>query len=180
MNGVLIDSCTLLDLFTKVIRMLRIFPHIATNPKLSIQVQERIMLAVTSVNECRYCSFFHSKLAIEHGCVDEEINAILRQDFNCVDSEELPALSFAQHFADSHENPSKKALKTLVQKYGRHRASQIIASCVMITIGNLFGNTLDAYQFRLAGGDVKEGSKGLEAIIYYLSIRSMTTFMKKA
>jgi AhpD family alkylhydroperoxidase len=160
-----------LNLINKTLRMLSFFISLGSPPKLKIQFQERIILAVTSVNDCKYCSFFHSKMAIEHGCKDEEINAILQQDLNCVDPYELPALAFAQHFAESHENPSKSATRKLLQIYGTHRTKQIIASCMMISWGNLLGNTIDAYHARRTGQRNNKNGQIFETLLYYLSIK---------
>ena len=74
---------------------------------LDIEFMERIMLAVTSVNECRYCSYYHTKIALENNCTNEEIRELLGGDFSCADQEELPALAFAQHFAEVHCPPTR-------------------------------------------------------------------------
>jgi AhpD family alkylhydroperoxidase len=136
---------------------------------LSKEFMEKIMLAVTSVNECRYCTYYHTKIAIESGCSNEEVREILGGDFSCADQEELPALAFAQHFAESHEQPSEKALKQLIKVYGLEKSKQIITACRMITMGNLFGNTIDAYIHRYHDVEPENGSPLLEGIIYYMS-----------
>ena len=136
---------------------------------LSKEFMERIMLAVTSVNDCRYCTYYHTKIALESGCSDDEISEILGGDFSCADQDELPALAFAQHFAESHEQPSRKALKQLIKVYGVEKSQQIITACRMITMGNLFGNTLDAYINRFHGILPEKGSPLLEGIIYYVA-----------
>ena len=136
---------------------------------LSKEFMERIMLAVTSVNECRYCTYYHTKIALESGCSDDEVREILGGDFSCADQEQLPALAFAQHFAESKEQPSRKALKQLVKVYGVEKSQQIITACRMITMGNLFGNTLDAYINRYHGIIPEDGSPLLEGIIYYVA-----------
>jgi AhpD family alkylhydroperoxidase len=138
---------------------------------LSKEFMERIMLAVTSVNECRYCSYYHTKIALESGCSDDEIREILGGDLSCADQYELPALAFAQYFAESQEKPSKKALKQLIKVYGIEKSQQIITACRMITMGNLFGNTIDAYIHRYHGILPEDGSPVLEGIIYYLSAK---------
>ena len=147
------------------------------SPSLSHKLQERIMLAVTSVNECRYCSFFHTKMALESGCSETEIQAILDHDLSCADQEEFPALAFAQHFAESHENPSRAAVKHLVAYYGVYKTRQIIASCWMITLGNLYGNTIDAYRSRLLGAPAQPGNAWLEGFLYYMTIKLMKNWV---
>jgi AhpD family alkylhydroperoxidase len=37
---------------------------------------ERVMMAITQVNGCRYCSFVHTKAALMSGVTSEEIRAI--------------------------------------------------------------------------------------------------------
>ncbi|TFG20005.1 MAG: carboxymuconolactone decarboxylase family protein [Promethearchaeota archaeon] len=145
---------------------------------LSKEFLERIMLAVTSVNECRYCTYYHTKIALESGCSDDEIRGILGGDFSCAVQEELPALAFAQHFAESHEQPSRKALKQLVKVYGIEKSQQIITACRMITMGNLFGNTLDAYIHRYHGISPEDGSPLLEGIVYYIAAIPATKMEK--
>jgi len=152
-----------------------IMPMLSSAPesRLSAAFQERIMMAVTAVNDCRYCSFFHAKMALEAGCSDDEIEQILGSELSCVDPGELPALAFAQHFAESHEHPSPIALKRLLQVYGRSKTGRILLACMGITMGNLLGNTIDAYESRLLGKPAQSGSAWFEGLIYYLSVRPM-------
>ncbi|MHA1520477.1 MAG: carboxymuconolactone decarboxylase family protein [Promethearchaeota archaeon] len=166
--------------FAFLLKHLSHFKAFASAPSLSHQLQERIMLAVTSVNDCRYCSFFHTKMALESGCSETEIQSILGQDLSCADQDEFPALAFAQHFAESHENPSRKAVKRLVVYYGAHKTRQIIVSCWMITLGNLYGNTIDAYTSRLLGAPAQSGNALFEGFLYYLTIKLMKNWLPAA
>ncbi len=171
-------SLTFRGLLKLISDFLRFKPKFASSTKsitepISEQFKEHIMLAVTSVNECVICSYFHSKIAIESGCSEKEINLILKQDLSITDEWELPALAFAQHFAESHESPTKKAVNELVKFYGYPRSKEIISYCYMITLGNLFGNTINAYESRLQGQKVKDGNPFLEAVLYYSSIRAI-------
>ncbi len=134
--------------------------------RISSDFSERIMLAVTAVNGCRYCEWGHTKMAIESGCTDEEIKNILDLDFLGLKRDEIPALAFAQHFAESKENPSKKAIKNIVKVYGIQKAEDIINYCKMITVGNLLGNTVDAFDSRMNGTQVINGSLFFEFLVY--------------
>ncbi len=53
--------------------------------------------------------------------------------------------------------------------YGVEKSQQIITACRMITMGNLFGNTLDAYIHRYHGISPEDGSPLLEGLIYYIA-----------
>ena len=136
--------------------------------RISNDFSERIMLAVTGVNGCRYCEWGHTKMASESGCTDEEIKSILDLDFQGLKRDEIPALTFAQHFAESKENPSKKAKNNLVREYGIQKAEDIINYCRMITIGNLLGNTVDAFDSRMKGIQDIDGSFFFEFLVYMI------------
>ncbi|QEE17062.1 carboxymuconolactone decarboxylase family protein [Promethearchaeum syntrophicum] len=149
-----------------IIRNRRIIMDTMKSKRISYDFSERIMLAVTAVNGCRICEWAHTKMAIESGCTDEEIKNILDLDFIGLKKEEITALAFAQHFAESKENPSKTAVINLVKEYGNQKAVDIINHCRMITIGNLMGNTIDAFNSRINGIQVVDGSFFFEFLVY--------------
>ncbi len=49
--------------------------------RISRQFSERIMMAVTEVNGCRYCSYFHTQVSLRAGLKKDEIRRILEGDF---------------------------------------------------------------------------------------------------
>jgi len=151
-----------------IIRNQKKFANTMKSKRISSDFSERIMLAVTAVNGCRYCEWGHTKMAIESGCTDEEIKNILDLDFQSLRKDEIPALAFAQHFAESKENISKKAFHNLVKVYGIQKAEDIINYCRMITMGNLLGNTVDAFDSRMNGIQVNNGSFFFEFLVYMI------------
>ncbi len=71
-------------------------------PKTSHALREKIMLAVSSVNECGYCQWGHSQLASVQGVSLEEINEILGfQSLEAATSSEAAAILFAQSYAEN-------------------------------------------------------------------------------
>ncbi len=144
---------------------------------LTPQFQERVMLAVTAVNKCRYCSFIHSRLAIQSGCKAADVRAILGSEFGSVDKDELVALAFAQHYAESRGNPDRDAARKLLLTYGKEKAAAIVTSIQGIMLGNLTGNTLDAFQARLRGLHVEGGSLLLEFIVFLIG-RPLMSLLK--
>ncbi len=135
---------------------------------ISPQFKERVILAVTAVNKCRYCSFIHSRLALQSGCSAADVKAILGSDFGNADRDELVALAFAQHYAESRGKPDRDAALKLLLAYGKEKASAIVTSIQAITIGNMTGNTLDAFQARLRGLRVEGGSLLLEFLVFLI------------
>ena len=62
---------------------------------------KRLMLAVTAVNGCRYCSYYHAQEALKAGLPDEELQMLLEGVVDDAPPEELPALLYAQHWAEA-------------------------------------------------------------------------------
>ena len=103
------------------------------------QFSERIMLAVTQVNGCRYCSYGHSRAALAAGLSQSEINELLAGDFASAPQEQLTALAFAEHYAENGGNPDRETVQRLEATYGAEGKHHIIAYIRMIMMGILMG-----------------------------------------
>jgi AhpD family alkylhydroperoxidase len=119
----------------------------------SYTFRERLMLVVTEVNGCRYCSYFHAQEALKAGISKEELKDLLD---GCIpegsSEEEIPALLYAQHWAESNAHPDPEAERRLLEAYGREKADSIQIILRMIRMGNLLGNTGDYWLYRLSFG----------------------------
>jgi AhpD family alkylhydroperoxidase len=112
--------------------------------------KEKLMLAVTAVNGCRYCAWFHALLAARCEVPPEEISALLSGSIErSVSDEEALGLAFAQHYAESGSRPDAEALARLQGAYGPSMASDILLALRWITLGNLAGNTFRAFLDRM-------------------------------
>jgi AhpD family alkylhydroperoxidase len=100
---------------------------------------ERNMLAVTEVNGCALCSYYHTKVALENGMSAEEIKGMLGGDLADAPEAELPAILFAQHYADTRGKPSKEAWERVCAAYGETGAYGVLAAIRMIMMGNALG-----------------------------------------
>lgn len=114
--------------------------------------RERLFLAVTQVNGCRYCSYYHAKQALLSGVTDEEIQSLDDGLLDGCPQQELTALYYAQHWAESNAHPDSEARARLLETYGDEAVVQINLALRMIRIGNLTGNLLDYILFRLSFG----------------------------
>jgi AhpD family alkylhydroperoxidase len=123
--------------------------------RISRQFSERIMMAVTEVNGCRYCSYFHTQVSLRAGLQKDEIERILEGDFEGAPQIELAALYFAQHYAESSGRPNPEAVQCLKDAYGDVGAKEILAYIRAIMIGNAWGNMFDALRVRLSGNPVE-------------------------
>ena len=118
----------------------------------SVAFRERLMLAVTAVNGCRYCSYYHAKEALKTGISEAEIRALRDGLIDDAPAEELSALLYAQHWAESNAAPDPDIRQKLLDTYGIERAEAIETLLRLIRLGNLLGNTADFYLFRLSFG----------------------------
>jgi AhpD family alkylhydroperoxidase len=114
--------------------------------------RERLMLAVTAVNGCRYCSYFHAREALRTGLPEAEIRAMQDGIVDNAPAEELPALLYAQHWAESNATPDPAIRHKLTEAYGIERANAIELVLRLIRMGNLLGNMADYWLFRLSFG----------------------------
>ena len=110
------------------------------------------MLAVTSVEGCRYCSYFHSRLALKGGVKQEEISKLLSGDFEDCPKDEVIAILYAQHWAESNAKPDPEAIQKLEETYGPEKAAAINIMLRMIRLGNLTGNTWDYFLYLISFG----------------------------
>ena len=137
------------SLFKKTFKMAKKAKKIDGSDKISQAFAEKIMLAVTGVNDCVYCSYRHSGAALEKGIDRDEIDLLLKGDFGKVAEEEKVALLYAQHWADSRGDPADKARLKMIDCYGEKKTEYIEVILNMINMGNLVSNTHEAFKNRV-------------------------------
>lgn len=126
-------------------------------------LEKRIMLAVTHVNGCKLCSWFHTRDALKIGMPDAEIKELLDGDVSAVPEDEAVAIAFAQHYADTLGHVDSAAWRRVVWTYGREKALGVRACICMIMAGNAQGNAWGALASRLKGRPEPGSSFGKEA-----------------
>jgi len=116
---------------------------------------EKIMMAVTAVNGCRYCAYFHTRQALKEGVREDEIARILSLELGDFPPEEAVALAFAQHWAETEGKPDPDAERRFYEYYGPQVSADILNWMHMINMGNLLGNSWDALLWRIG---IRRGS----------------------
>jgi len=134
-------------------------------PATSRALREKVMLGVTSVNDCRWCSWLHSGIALKHGVDLDELQSLLdRGTFGAVDEREATAVLFAQHFAETLRRPTPAARHALARQFTPWQRMEIMAWIHFIYFANLSGNSADAWLARLRGREVADGHPLAEAL----------------
>lgn len=125
----------------------------------------RIMLAVTEVNGCEMCSYYHTSQALKNGMSEEDISSLLTGKLNNVPTNESVAIFFAQHYAQLKGKPTRSAWNRLKSTYGNEKAYAILAATRVIMFGNVSGIALGAFKNRLLGKPVSKSNLGYELAI---------------
>lgn len=125
---------------------------------IDVPFRERLMLAVTQVNACRYCSEYHTKLALKSGLSQDEVRQLLDGEADQCPPEQLTAILYARHWAEAAGNPDPDIRQTLIETYGVAKAAAVEMVLRMINTGNLSGNTFDYILYRISGGRLGQSS----------------------
>ncbi|MDO9495851.1 MAG: carboxymuconolactone decarboxylase family protein [Nocardioides sp.] len=126
------------------------------------QFTERIMLTVTEVNGCELCSYAHARIALDAGLSHAEVRALLGGSSAGVPDHQLPALAFAQHYADTRGHPDPLAWQDVVDTYGEHEALGALAAVRVMMWGNAAGIPLSSLRSRLKGAPDPGSTLGYE------------------
>ncbi|MDP2226813.1 MAG: carboxymuconolactone decarboxylase family protein [Moraxellaceae bacterium] len=127
-------------------------------PATSRALQEQVMLAVSSVTQCRYCTWVHAGAALEAGVDLEQLQHLLAEEsLQNATSKERIAILFAQHYADTGGHPTGAAVSRLYCTLSRPEYLEVMALIDTIYFSNLAGNSMDAVIARLKGQKVENG-----------------------
>ncbi len=119
---------------------------------LSAPFRQRLMLAVTAVNGCRYCTYLHTREALRVGLSQREINYFLSGHIENVPDNEAKAVLYAQYWADNNARPDFNVQANFIKTYGVKKSKVIEMALLLIRIGNLVGNSLDYFLFKISNG----------------------------
>ncbi len=143
-------------------------------PATSRALREKVMLAVSSVNDCHYCNWVHTELALANGVDLDELHQVLDQGtFGQVGSRDATAILFAQHFAATARQPTADARAALAREFTAYQRAEIMAYIHGIYFLSLSGNSYNAWLARFAGRKVEAGHPAAEAIVAVLLAPSL-------
>ncbi|MEO8287019.1 MAG: carboxymuconolactone decarboxylase family protein [Chloroflexota bacterium] len=131
---------------------------------------EKVMLAVTEVNSCRYCSYVHTRMALRHGVSARDIQELTGWGIAApaAPTYERVALAFARHFAETEGHSDPQAVRRLRTYYGPAVSRDVLCYIRLITVGNLAGNSVDAFLSRLFGKPARASNPVSELVMFLL------------
>jgi AhpD family alkylhydroperoxidase len=136
----------------EVLKKPRLALGILWGNSLAPEFREKLFLAVTGVNGCRYCTYLHTRSALHAGLTRNDINRLLGGVIENVPFDEAKALLYAQHWADNNGKADFQARADLIDAYGEVKSGAIEMALLLIRIASLSGNSLDYFIFRLSRG----------------------------
>ena len=110
------------------------------SPKTSAALREKVVLGVTSINDCRYCQWGHTHWAMANGVPLEEVNQILGLQIESLEAKnpaEAAAILFAQHYAEQLDQFDPESIENLRKYYSDAQVTEILAYVRAITLANL-------------------------------------------
>jgi AhpD family alkylhydroperoxidase len=127
-------------------------------PATSRSLREKVIIGVTSVNDCRWCSWLHTGIALQQGANLAELRSLLGSGtFGTTTDPEATAILFAQHFADTRRHPTPAARLALAKQFTPYQRREIMAWIHFIYFANLCGNSADAWLARFRGWKIADG-----------------------
>jgi AhpD family alkylhydroperoxidase len=121
--------------------------------RISPAFRERLMMAVTEENNCRYCRTFHIGQSYRAGISSQEIQSYL----SGLVPDETPedqrlAVLYAKNWAEGETGPDPALRQSVQEKYGLEMYESIELILRMINMGNLLGNSWDYLLYKLTFG----------------------------
>jgi AhpD family alkylhydroperoxidase len=132
------------------------------------QLNESIMVAVNSVNECPYCEGLHGQLARMAGVEGPEALQAAKSVSEALKVVDQPAITYARVFAENNGRGSAEeaAYADIAKHYGDGKAGSIRALCWFLQWGSVGGNTVNSVVFGRFAGSPKKGSSALFEVIF--------------
>lgn len=129
-------------------------PGVFWGGRVDMVFRQRLWLAVTSVNDCRYCAWLHSKMALQSGVAAEEVDALMTGGITNTPEEQRPTLLYAMHWAEQEGRADPEARERLVEACGKQTAREIELVLCVIRFCNLTASTWDFLLHRISGGRI--------------------------
>lgn len=119
--------------------------------------REELMLAVSKLNDCRYCSWGHHEWANIAGVPEEELASVEQMDPAHFDRRKWIAISFARELVSARFGRiSKDLMQEMKANYSAREIREIILIAKIMDIGNRGANTWDSMRARLRGQPAAE------------------------
>jgi AhpD family alkylhydroperoxidase len=127
--------------------------------------REELMLAVSKVNDCRYCSWAHHEWASIDGISEEELAHVEQMDPARFERKKWLAISFVRELVTVRFGAvSEDLMRKMQGHYTAREISEITLVAKVMDTANLGANTFDAMRSRMRGAPA-QGSRILDEVL---------------
>lgn len=114
--------------------------------------REELMLAVSKLNDCKYCAWGHHEWAHAAGISDDELDHIEHGDPEGVDRAKWLAISYVVALVSSDfKHVPHELIQEMQASYSKNEINEIELVARMMDVANRAANTFDAMLSRLHG-----------------------------
>jgi AhpD family alkylhydroperoxidase len=155
--------------------------------------REELMLAVSKLNDCRFCTWGHHEWAQMNGISNEELARLEQLDPTGFDRRKWLAITYVRALVQQDFRRVQPELRRAMQhKYSPREIREIELIAKVMDIGNRGANTFDAMLSRLGGVPAADSRiidefilSGLflaiaPAVVFFLSRASKRPFLEMA
>jgi AhpD family alkylhydroperoxidase len=129
-------------------------------------LREELMLAVSKLNDCRYCTWGHHEWAHIAGVSEEELAQIEQMDPTDFDRRKWLAISYVRALVSARfGSVSGDLLSEMQANYSRREIEEIVLVAKVMDISNRGANTWDSMLSRLRGKPAAESRLIDEAVL---------------
>ena len=134
--------------FRAFVRALPSFLKAYVFGKLERAFVEKIFVAVSTINSCKYCSWIHLKLGLKSGTNLQDVYnliSLIHDTGNIKDEREAFTIAFASYYVDSRGELDRCIIERFRSMYPPDMAKAIISCIQVINFANLVANTFEEF-----------------------------------
>ncbi len=158
--------------FVKMMTVMSRLRKLQTEDRIDPLLAEKVMLAVVGVYGCECCSYNHTVIALERGIRKDEIDSLLAGATGSLTDDEIPAVLYAQHWADTKGRIRQDLREKVAVCYGEQKVQHMDAIIRLSELTSLCNNTVAVYQ-------TNKNRKGIRMLLACLACYPLHIIMKR-
>ena len=128
--------------------------------------REEIMVAIATLNACKYCNYAHHDFALQAGVSKEDLAQLEGISPESFDEKKFLAITYARELANRNfSGVTPELVKQLKENYSVQERGDIQTTARIIMLFSMICNTSDAFVSRLRGEPAEDSHVLDEAVI---------------
>ena len=128
--------------------------------------REEIMVAIATLNACKYCNYAHHDFALQAGVSKEDLAQLEGISPESFDEKKFLAITYARELANRNfSGVTPELVKQLKENYSVQERGDIQTTARIIMLFSMICNTSDAFVSRLRGEPAEDSHVLDEAVV---------------